>query len=198
MLCLLLLLPRTALAAPPASEPTLIEVPVVPPPNAGQLYSMQSVPVGRPRPRSDAWTSDYALVTCATDGDRVVFTFHADEADWPYVLPDTVTCRQGEREVQARLALGPPEVTMWAAGDGTIVVPHRPGIWIRQTFAPPPDQLIGSAQVAPAVDGVSCAPVGAGGVEVSVDGDADAGLALCVETMADGTTAIQRIMVVDY
>lgn len=193
---MLLLLPL-ALATPPApaNEPTLL-IPVVPPAgSAPHTYStFASLPKGASRTAS--WTSDDAAVTCTPQDDLVAVALEVPGPAWPYSLPATATCAQGDVKLVVHLGFGAPEVMIWRAADGTVVVPHRDGGYRSASVETP--EPVTRAAVVPETAGVTCAVNDRGVLSVTAKGAARPGTAHCQATLASGAVVDEKVVVVPY
>lgn len=123
-------------------------------PASGGAHSyLQSLSV---RAGSAPWTSSDPRITCTTLGDILGVEIKiAGPDDWPYELPEEVTCSTPDRSVRVKVGFGAVVPAPWVAGDGTLVLPHRAHEWIAGV-APVPSTDVVSAEVVPAVAGVTC------------------------------------------
>ena len=191
---LLLLLP-IALAKPHADQPSLL-IPAVPTSGPVAPHYATFAPLPKGASISAPWTSDFAPVVCKADHDGVAISMEVQPSAWPYSLPPTVTCSQGDIKLAVRLGFRDPDVGMWRATDGTIVVPHRDGQFMQSTFDTP--EPVASASVSPETVGVSCETNGRGVLVVKVNGDAKPGTAQCQAVLSSGGSLEQKVALIAY
>jgi hypothetical protein len=185
-----------------ARAPTAVRVLHVPsmPPTGAVGSSSVGVGVSVPDGASTdvAWTSADPRIRCEPHGDVLTVTFTvAHPSEWPYELPDSAVCTQGNLRVELPLAFGAPRPERWFADDGTLVVP-RASKNAEVTGMLAMEGLI-DARVADAA-GIACErrdrDDGAR-LEYRVDPGA-AGSAVCDLLFASGERRAQRIAVSDY
>jgi hypothetical protein len=188
-----LLLVSLAFAKPP--PPSLL-LPVIPPAEEGKPHYVVWTSLPKGATRGDPWTSDFPPLTCRPDHDGLAIDMVVDTSEWPYQLPSTATCIQGAVRLTIKLGFRDPDVGMWRASDGAIVVPHREGQYLQRTWDE--QGAWTAARLDPPTEGIACEVNAAGALVVKADGNAPPGEAVCKATRADGSTSDQRVVVLRY
>ena len=178
-----------------AKQPTLL-IPVVPPAISAPHSYGTFAPLPKGASPTAGWTSDYAPVTCEPQDDVVAVTLEVPGAAWPYSLPATATCTQGDVKLVVHLGFGAPDVMIWRAADGTVVVPHRDGSYLSASVETP--EPVTHAAVVPEVAGVTCAANDRGVLLVTAKGAAKPGTAHCQATLTSGAVVDVKVVVVPY
>jgi hypothetical protein len=134
-----------ALARPPMIDE--LRIPLTP---VGEEPYVATVEV--PRATETAWTSDADRFVCGAVTGAVTVT--VAPGDWPSRIPKKLRCYGADqRKVTVPVSIDPSVLEAAFAGDGTLVLPRRPGGPALYGGAPPRDDLVVQQGIVTGFDG---------------------------------------------